>query len=493
MITNLLLLPGCSRKLAALLCLAGALQGAPVATATDSPASISETLELAIYSEETRGDLDAAMQLYQQVVADSTASRALAAQALFRLGICQDKKSDYAAAIATFEKLVRDYPDEKDFVAAASDYLSGGAGLLPAPWGDSEEISYDFRVGGGMKMGFGRYQVRRDELDGKPVWEIDSLQFANQIVHSTAEAELDSMKPLHCTWSSQLMGRTETRYADGKAEITVAKAGHRSVDLPPGVIYENEECLHLIRRLPLAVGFRKTLAVFVGLAGMAVPVELSVVGTEKVEVPAGSFDCLKTELKLPGNVQTFWFSSDPHHYLVKFEVGAVSAVTTAIHSPIPAGPVAMTEPTLGYTITTPAGWIIQRDESPESAPHPSLLVMDDHGTAMTVVKVESKSHYGPEILASVRAFADNQIASSQKYTTEFTVHPDSWTETTIDGQPALSFTADHVKGAVKMLALVTVAVVGDNTVDISCYVAPDDAEAFRPKYEALVASYRDKR
>src|SRR4029077_8278937 len=75
-------------------------------------ASPSELLEKGIYSQETKGDLDAAIALYQQVVSEAKDANALSAQAQSRLGVCYHKKKDFAKASATFEKLVKDFPNQ---------------------------------------------------------------------------------------------------------------------------------------------------------------------------------------------------------------------------------------------------------------------------------------------------------------------------------------------------------------------------------------------
>jgi len=61
----------------------------------DSP---SDTLEQGIYSEETKGDLDGAMQLYQKVITQAKADQASAAQAQYHLGVCYYKKKDFSDA-----------------------------------------------------------------------------------------------------------------------------------------------------------------------------------------------------------------------------------------------------------------------------------------------------------------------------------------------------------------------------------------------------------
>ncbi len=57
-------------------------------------------LEKGVYAEETAGDLDGAIKIYEQIVADAQAARPKAAEAHLRLGICYAKKGD--AAIVAF-------------------------------------------------------------------------------------------------------------------------------------------------------------------------------------------------------------------------------------------------------------------------------------------------------------------------------------------------------------------------------------------------------
>lgn len=81
--------------------------------------SVSALLEKAIYSEETAGNLDEAIKLYKQIVAEAKANRPAVAQAMFRLGACQMKKGQTADAVATLNALIAHYPDQKELVAKA--------------------------------------------------------------------------------------------------------------------------------------------------------------------------------------------------------------------------------------------------------------------------------------------------------------------------------------------------------------------------------------
>jgi hypothetical protein len=68
-----------------------------------------QLLQRGIYNQETAGDLDAAIQVYRQLVA--APDRAIAAQAQFRLTETLLAKGDLAAAGEEFRRLARDFAD----------------------------------------------------------------------------------------------------------------------------------------------------------------------------------------------------------------------------------------------------------------------------------------------------------------------------------------------------------------------------------------------
>lgn len=90
--------------------------GIPGTTCAASPA---ELLEKGIYTEETVGDIDAAMTIYRSVIEQATAARPHAAQAYFRLGMCLMKQDQMKKASALFEQLAKQYPDQKDIINRA--------------------------------------------------------------------------------------------------------------------------------------------------------------------------------------------------------------------------------------------------------------------------------------------------------------------------------------------------------------------------------------
>jgi Tol biopolymer transport system component len=76
--------------------------------------------------ETTQGDLRAAIETYQKVVAQAGANRSLAAQALLRIGECHTKLGD-AQARQAYERLVRDYGDTPEAKTARARIGAAGA------------------------------------------------------------------------------------------------------------------------------------------------------------------------------------------------------------------------------------------------------------------------------------------------------------------------------------------------------------------------------
>src|SRR5262245_13414957 len=102
------------------------------------PQTASELLQKGIYTQETVGDIDAAMKIFQQVVAQGGEARQLAAQAQYRIGLCLMRKGNQAEGQKAFEKVIADYPEQKDLVSLAKQQILPSLKLLPAPWVEGE-------------------------------------------------------------------------------------------------------------------------------------------------------------------------------------------------------------------------------------------------------------------------------------------------------------------------------------------------------------------
>ena len=106
--------------LAGIIILSAGLQGLWSAPQQENPAVL---LRAAIEKEEVDGDLNAAIERYKQVIKIAGADRAVAAQALLRLGGCYEKRGPEEARQA-YQLLIRDYAEQTREVVAARQRLA---------------------------------------------------------------------------------------------------------------------------------------------------------------------------------------------------------------------------------------------------------------------------------------------------------------------------------------------------------------------------------
>lgn len=125
-----------------------ALMGGLVVAMAAGAESVGDRLHKGIYQEETVGDLDAAMKIYQEIVADEKANRPHAAQAKYRLGMCHVKKGEKEKAVATFEELIKEFPGQAKLLEQARGQLAA-LGHVP----ESEEpVGSDSRTCGALSV-----------------------------------------------------------------------------------------------------------------------------------------------------------------------------------------------------------------------------------------------------------------------------------------------------------------------------------------------------
>ena len=459
-------------------------------------ASPSELLEQGVYSEETKGDVDAALKLYQQVVAEAKAGQAVAAQAQYRLGVCYYKKKNYGAANTAFEKLLKDYPEQKDLIALANKYLASAMPLMPAPWVDGEEMQLDIKFPAGLKIGAACYRVNADETNGQKIWRLRTrLVAASSQQFSRVEVEAGSFKPIHCRWKISAIGECDVTYLPGHAELKIVGEDEvKKIDLS-GVVYDNEEVAQLIRRLPLASGYNTTVHTFTGLGGGSIiPVQVAVTGSEKLEVPAGTFDCYKVELSFVGQSQTFWYSTDEHHYVVQFKGGGVIAVLAAVTQRKAGEPMPFQDSAFGFSLTAPADWMFYHADMKDDKDQTRVVVLDPEGIATTTVDVGSRKLLPPEAQKSLRTWAEHEVAKSEASKTlkALVIRPDSWKERSVAGKPGLSLVGDYEEGKEKKVGYSVFTLGNSNAAVFSLYAPAKDFEAFQPKFDAIVDSYKEK-
>ena len=97
------------------------------AVTTAQPKDPEAALGAAKHLEEAEGNYPAAIAAYKKIIAQAGKNRPLAAKALVRMGQCYDKLGD-AEARKTYERVVREFADQKDSVAEARKHLAAKDG-----------------------------------------------------------------------------------------------------------------------------------------------------------------------------------------------------------------------------------------------------------------------------------------------------------------------------------------------------------------------------
>jgi hypothetical protein len=227
------------------------------------------------------------------------------------------QKGDRSAAAQELQQLARNFPGEADLVGKARKLVPGGTETLPEPWGESEVAQLNVKRDGQSTGEYLAYSVDHNHPDPRPGanppgtfpqalvlrWELNTKATNRSLV---IEADRDTMQPVG--------KRHQMESSDDLGDPTAIPFKGPAID--------NEESVFLMRRLPLAVGYKTKLPVAVE---QVVPsqFELAVTGIEPVQTPAGKFNCYKISFAALG--QTVWIGADATRPLVKFQAGNVEA------------------------------------------------------------------------------------------------------------------------------------------------------------------------
>jgi hypothetical protein len=458
-------------------------------SARAATASPSELLEKGIYNEETKGDLDSAIAIYQQLVAEVNVNQALAAQAQFRLGKCYLKSNRSAEAMAAFEKLISDFPNEKELVAKAREYLPGKFVLGPVPWVDGERLQINMTLPTGADVGVVEYRADLvQNVNGRKIWRVGARLMAGPQSVSSVDADAETLLPLTSHWKHSMLGEVSAVYRTSSVEVQRVGNAEPATITFDSPILDNEEAMHAMRRLPLQVGYKTTLPIISTLGGgNLISIGLEVLAKETVEVPAGKFDCFKVHLGLVN--QDFWFSDDAHRYLVKFEAGPVTARLVSISQRRPGETVRFHDDELGISFTAPADWVIWRAKNGQPEKEELIRMLDpDADTDDGGVRIFATDSLTATSQQAARAWAEADLQKNKNAK----VRPESWTNYTIDGRQGVGCIVEYTeRGKARVQFLVHV--LGPKTSELFVLTcAPEKYDALKTAFDSILASYRTK-
>ncbi len=347
----------------------------------------------------------------------------------------------------------------------------------------------NLNLAGGMKVGFAEFTANVGETNGQKMWRLGSRIVAGGIQEKgSAEVEAGTLRPLHSVWKHTLIGEVEAVYYADHADLrTKGKDEAKKMEFD-GSIIDNEEVIQWQRCLPFVDGYKTSQQVLTSLGNRVLPIKIEVSGPEQVQVPAGTYECYKVTENIG---QTYWYSSDPSHVLVKFEAGGAVAELTGVTQRAPGEGAAYADSTVGFSLSAPSGWLFDKGES-ETKDKVSVGISDPQGVATSGLEVQSMSALKAAETNSLREFANAQLGEDAKVFKDFQVRTDSWKDRTLAGQPAVSVVSDYVEGNVKKVAY---QVWSFGPVNVTCFfsrIPASDFDAFQSRFDGIISSYQTK-
>ncbi len=402
--------------------------------------SAADLLQKGIHAQETVGDLDGAIQIFRQVASSPATNKQLAAQAQYQLVLCVLQKGDRPGAERELALLARNFADQPDLIGKARKLIPGSNSMLPAPWLDGE---------------LEQLNIKRDG-----VFTGETITYSADLWRNTVPAGMQSRDASYPN-SVYLRWELTTTKSKRSIQMRVDRDTLQDLDKEPqrqsddllgdatatslmGPALDPEESVFLIRRMPLAVGYKTTIPVTSGFP-VAVPTELTVAGIESVQVPAGKFNCFKITFAKSG--QTLWIAVDGTKPVVKFHSDSVDAELVKVWD--------STNPLdRGLQFVRDAGWFVSgvaQGPGPEGGAS-IYSRKDDSGPGFSGYQaaVTYRRVYTPssEIERSLRQTVEREAQSnfwgiSGGYNAIGSVHPDSLQIRLINGQQAAVFVIDR--------------------------------------------------
>jgi tetratricopeptide (TPR) repeat protein len=464
--------------------LLAAVAAALMVVGTAPAQTVSDLLQKAIYAEETAGDLDGAIKLYRQVLAASTETRAFAAQAQYRVGTCLLRKGDQSGARQAFETLIKDYPDQTELVAKARESMPAETRLLPAPWAEGDAHELRLRLPAGAVVGTQVYTVDPGP-PGTLVVETRNYIGGAQWV-TRVEMDRDTMKPKSSVFANPQLGDFQVTYETARAIITQQDKPPKTLNLEQPV-YDNEEGVQLLRRLPLVVGAKFPTRILSPAGGVVIPFSIDVLALEDVTVPAGTFRAFKVQfapLK-----QYFWIGQDAPRPLVKFDAVSVVAELVAVRRSGSAEPLRYSDAKFGVSFTAPPNWSVQPVEFP-GKPEQNLILLDPEVQGQASVWEGQYPIAAAEIESRLRKEAEEKVPGREKALEQYRVRPESWQTWTVGGRPAISYIADYKDRDKPMVEYLTWVRSEQVSTQFMMRAPAADFAAFRRRMEPTLLSVR---
>ncbi len=471
------------------------LVAATLIAATARGESPDVLLEKGIYYEETVGDLEKAIGIYQEIVDSAEANRQAAAQALYRLAECKLKSGQGIEANKLFRQVTEEYPEQTDLVARANQQIYGPPNLAPVPWEDGEILTNAVVMPTGANVGTAIYRAWFHNFEGKPAWHLEldiEIPVANQQQSTRTEVDPNTFYPIQ-GYRKDALGEYASRYAPDAVTVSWEANGEtkqKEVEVDR-IVYDNEQALCLIRRLPLAEGYTTTFPVLSAHSFIVVDVGIEVTGMETVTVGAGTFDCFVTLLKIIVNgstVQrhTVWISKDEHRYPVKYDAeSVVIQLTTIGRRNLDQQDAYYIDKEFGFQIWAPSGWSFGEFPFPEGLKAVQLIPSGGAGNLYAYGLVKREPEWNTVDDAHAK-----KMEIRKTFFQDYAIRPGSQRTFRVARCPAVSSVADYKEGGNPKVEYAVTFLCGDKVHNFAFRFPPDQFDSQKALCDEIVSKFQ---
>ena len=380
-----------------------------------------------------------------------------------------------------------------DFKAEApADTMVAAPKLERAPWKDGEVLTYDLKTPVGLRIGCDIWQVRGVSSRGKKYWSIRQylcVTVNNTLQYTRVVAEEDSFAPVSGVTKNAL-GEFRAKYKSGSVKLKSVIGGNSTTRNFPieQTVYDNEQAIHLIRRMPLKEGYSASFPIFPVTSSTIVQCKIEVIGKEKITVPAGTFESYIVNLEVYAGAikalqQKFWISVKDH-YPLKIDATSVVMELQKIEHRKRGSSVVFEDDKVGFSVTIPGSWQHSMN-TPAGGYKTSVYLMSPELSDWAMLLSTQK-----DTKRTLKQVAEADIEVLNGFFKGYKVRDKSWKSFKIHGMEALSYVADYAKDGKEMVEYRVFVLNGAN---LSWFVFRTKKEKFashKKVYDGIAGSYK---
>ena len=381
---------------------------------------------------------------------------------------------------------------------------SNGLSLILAPWVDGEMMRLKISSLQSEEIGTVIYLAEADTKDGNDIWRIISQNYistSDSRQYATVNANLGSFKPIFSR-TVNLLGDFTAEYGKKKVKLqSVSVAGEITKDVDVNsVVYDNEQLVHLIRRMSLEKGFKTSFSLFAIMSGQVVDCSVVVAGKESVTVAAGTFECYRVNLSMRSGDEkplehSMWISADQHRYLAKYisdmtmilELVEVAAAEKGV-------PLTFEDTELGFVVAVPYDWRFYKHKAGQGSFLELLAPKLKAKAALCILPAPGGSDAGEIARKDVEVF--------KKMFKGYTVRGEGFSETSVGGVKAIQYLADLLEEAnaarkypspKEVVEYRTYMVSGEHVYFFVFRAEKDKFDGMKSEFDAIIQSFEPRK